>query len=173
MKILTIHGYGGVAENFACTSMRNLGFETVSPQIFYDDCTPEELLNQMKVKIRESDCKMVVGTSLGGFFALALGIEFNLPTFLVNPCLMPFLHLPRLGYKGDIHGFMRIFPTLADVNPDDAFAVIGGEDEIIDTHDFTKKIIPNHVIVPDGKHSGGTLNLPEHFRNELKRRGII
>lgn len=173
MNILTIHGYGGNAENFACTSMRSLGFDTVSPQIAYDDCAPEEFLNQMKDKIREYDCKMVVGTSLGGFFALALGIEFNLPTFLVNPCLMPFLHLPRLGYKGDIGGFMRIFSTFTNINPDNVFAVIGGEDEIIDTHDFTKKIIPNHVIVPDGKHSGGTLNLLEHFRNELERRGML
>lgn len=173
MKFLTIHGYMGSSENAAYGALHALRADTVSPQLDYDSGTPENILDNLRKILDENSCNMIAGTSLGGFFALALGIEFNLPTFLVNPCLMPFLHLPRLGYKGDIHGFMRIFSTFTDVNPDNAFAVIGGEDEIIDTHDFTKKIIPNHVIVPDGKHSGGTLNLPEHFRNELKRRGII
>lgn len=173
MNILTIHGYKGNAHNAVYSALHSLGVDTISPQFDYSKDSPEYVFAELRKILDENQVDMITGTSLGGFFALTLAIERDLPVMLTNPCLMPFLHLPRLGYKGDIGGFMRIFPTFTDVNPDNVFAVIGGEDEIIDTHDFTKKIIPNHVIVPDGKHSGGTLNLLEHFRNELERRGML
>ncbi len=173
MKILTIHGYMGSAENAAYGALRALGADTISPQLDYDSDTPENILEYLRKILNENPCDMIVGTSLGGFFTLALAIERNMPAMLVNPCLMPFLHLPRLDYKGDIGGFMRIFPLFTKIDKSRVYAVIGGKDEIIDAHDFTMNIIDRYDIVPKGLHSGSTLNLEYHFRKELERGGYI
>lgn len=173
MKILTIHGYMGSAENAAYGALRALGADTVSPQLDYDSDTPENILEYLRKILDENPCDMIVGTSLGGFFALALAIERNMPAMTANPCLMPFLHLPQLGYKGDIGGFMRIFPIFSEIDKSRVYAVIGGRDEIINTHDFTKNIISRYDIVSEGLHSGRTLNLEYYFRKELERGGYI
>lgn len=165
MKILNIHGYKGSAENSACLALKELGHDVISPQIDYDAESPEKILDNLrKVFIENKPC-YIVGTSLGGFFALLLSIEYDIPTILVNPCLMPFVTLTELDYSGDINGFIKLFGNFSEINQNNVCAIIGGNDEVISYHDFTKQLISNHTVIPDGKHSGATLPLKEYFSN--------
>ena len=83
--------------------------------------------------------------------------------------MLPFLHLQRLGYKNDdgVLEYIRLFSGLADVDGSLVSTIIGGQDELIDTHDFTRGIFQNerYIIVPEGKHSGSTMPLDEIFRD--------
>lgn len=168
MKILNIHGYKGSSENSACFALKELGFDVISPQIDYDAESPENILSSLSNVLSDSKPDVIVGTSLGGFFALVLAVEIDLPARLVNPCLMPFITLPELGYSGDICGYIGLFGSFAKINQNNICAILGGQDEVISYHDFTKRVIKNHVVYPEGKHSGATLPLKEFFGELIK-----
>lgn len=167
MKIFNLHGYHGSPQNAACGVLSEMGHDIVSPSVDYDSFKPEYIAQELSAMIMESQPDMIVGTSLGGFFALYLAIRHGLPVVLVNPCLMPFLHLPRLGYEGDIREFVEMFSSFTRIDQNSTRAVIGGCDEVIDTHDFTKKLIWNCTVVPEGMHSGATLDLRTFFESVI------
>lgn len=70
----------------------------VSPQNDYDAVSPREMVVKLKKLAADESIGLIVGTSLGGFYAAVLSAETGLPALLVNPCLMAFYHLPLLGY---------------------------------------------------------------------------
>lgn len=171
-KILNIHGYGGDPRNAACGALSALGCDIVSPAIDYDAQTPDAVMAGLRGAIAEDrDIGVIVGTSLGGFFAAVLAAETGLPVMLVNPALLPFLNLPRLGYNGDVRPFIRLFGAVAELGTDKVNCIVGGKDEVIDTHDFTEKLFGSGRvrIVPEGMHSGATLPLAEYFGEILKK----
>lgn len=172
MKILNIHGYKGSAENAACIVLKEQGHDVISPQIDYDTANPEKILEKLKNIFTENKPDYIVGTSLGGFFALLLSIESKIPAILVNPCLMPFITLPELDYGRDISGFIKLFGNFSQINQSNVCTIIGGNDEVISYHDFTKQLISNYTVVPEGKHSGSTLPLNEFFGKRLEN-GVI
>lgn len=181
MRVLNIHGYKGSAENTACCVLKNLGHEVISPQIDYDAKSPEKVLDDLREIFRENSPDYITGTSLGGFFSLLLSQEFkaekyeshlkkylpcNIPTVLISPCLCPFITLPQLDYMGDIKPFVELFGKIS-FGSRNVTAVIGGRDEVINYHDFTEKMI-RCFIVPEGKHSGATLNLDYWLKRLVK-----
>lgn len=172
MKILNIHGYMGSPENSACSVLRKMGCDVVSPQIDYDSMSPENILGMLSRQISGNSINYIVGTSLGGFFGLLLSGRFSIPAVLVNPCLMPFLTLSRMDFKGDIRSYARLFAETADTDISITSTIIGGNDDVIDYHDFTEKILGNErfCIIPDGKHSGATLPLESYFGSIFKDR---
>ena len=171
MKILNIHGYQGNAANSAYEALRKCNFDIISLQIDYDRTSPESVMQLLNSQFTNNFCNAVVGTSLGGFFAALISAKNECPCVLVNPCLMPFLHLPRIGYQNDdgVLEYIRLFSGLADVDGRNVSTIIGGQDELIDTHDFTQGIFQNerYIVVPDGKHSGSTMPLDDIFRDHI------
>lgn len=170
MQILNIHGYNGSPHNAAYAALNENSCQDITaPSIDYDAESPEIILEGMKGIIADKQIKMIVGTSLGGFFAAVLSAELNLPVILVNPCLMPFHHLPGLGFQGNIKQFIPLFGMLDKLKSENVSCIIGADDEIIDTHDFTERMLGNARFrsIPGGKHSGATLPLKTYFGEML------
>ena len=169
MNILNIHGYQGTPQNAACSALQALGCNVISPAIDYDSVSPQELLQTLRQTVREQKTGMLAGTSYGGFYAAVLSAELHLPVILVNPCLLPFLHLPRLGFQQDILPLIPLFGSLSGIDRNIVRCIIGADDEIIDTHDFTQNLLGSEHcrIVPGGKHSGATLPLEAYLREVL------
>ena len=172
MKVLNIHGYNGNAANAAYQALRECGFEIISMQIDYDRTSPEHLLQMLKSQFANNFCDAVVGTSLGGFYAALVSAKSECPCVLINPALMPFLTLPALGYNSDegMMEYIRLFSTLAETENSMVSTVIGSEDEVVDTHDFTRRLFQNErfIVVPGGKHSGATMPLADIFRDHIE-----
>lgn len=186
MKILNIHGYKGCAENSACIILKNLGHEVISPQIDYDAKSPNRIFYDLWKIFMENNPDYIIGTSLGGFFALLLSRKFkveryeshikkylscNIPTVLINPCLKPCVTLGGLGYemdKGKEMAFVRFSDMIEKTDCRYVTAVIGGQDEVISYHDYTMTVIKNSYVVPEGKHSGATLNLDYWLKRFIK-----
>ncbi|MDE6774831.1 MAG: hypothetical protein K2J37_00765 [Ruminococcus sp.] len=167
MKILNIHGYKGSVENSACLVLKEMGFDVISPQIDYDTESFENILDNLRKIFTENMPDYIVGTSLGGAFALLVSAENSVPVILVNPCLMPEITLPELGYNGYI-SLVNFFNDFS-ADPEKTYAIIGGQDEVINYHEnVTMKIIRNCTVIPDGKHSGATLPLKEFFGELIK-----
>lgn len=169
MKILNLHGYHGDPQNCAFTALKARGQTVFSPSLDYDSLSPETILGALRKLIMTERIDMLAGTSLGGFYAAVLAAESGLPVLLVNPCLMPFLHLPRLGFTGDIRPYITLFASVGKLNSDQVSCIVGGADEIIDTHDFAERLFGNERfrIVPEGKHAGATLHLEEYLEAVL------
>ena len=150
---INIHGYNGTPQNAAYAALQANGCtDIIAPAIDYDAETPDSILDKLRHIAADKNVSLIVGTSLGGFFAAVLSAELHLPVILVNPCLMPFLHLPRLGFQGDISPFIPLFGTLDRLDIGNVSCIVGGQDEVIDSHDFTQKLLGNarFRIVPAG-----------------------
>lgn len=170
MKILNIHGYHGNAENSAYYVLKDIGCNVISPALDYDSESPDKTLEKLFSIIQKNEPDAITGTSYGGFFAVLLSVRSKLPVILINPCLMPFIYLPRLGYKQDIKDFFPMFPMMSDIDINKVSTIVGSNDEIIDTHDFTGNLLYNErfIVFPEGRHSGSTLPLKEFFTDILK-----
>ena len=175
MKILNIHGYKGSAENAAFSALKALGQEVISPQTDYDRAEPKALLDGFIKTAKDSRAEMVAGTSYGGFFAALVSIGTGLPAVLVNPCFMAFYHLPLLGYRGDIAPLMEMFGRLTALDKSRVRCIIGGSDEVVTTHDFTRRFLGEEriTVVPGGLHSGATLGLDVYFERLMQDGGFI
>lgn len=171
MNILNIHGYKGNANNSAYEALLALGHSVVSPEIDYDAVSPDEVLDMLYGTAEKSGAEMLVGSSLGGFYAAVMSVRLGLPAVLINPCMMPFLHLPRLGFEGETRPFITLFGEFAAIDDTKITVIVGGNDEVIDTHDMTRNLLKNSrfEVVPNGGHSGSTLPLEKFFREVLGR----
>lgn len=169
MKILNIHGYKSSGRNSSYEALKAIGKDAVSLTIDYDALSPDEILEMLCREAEKSGAEVVIGSSLGGFFAALISVRLGLPAVLINPCLMPFLHLPRLGYEGDIRPFMHLFGELSGIDEKKVYTIVGGSDEVIDTHDMTRNLLRNthFEVVPNGGHSGSTLPLERFFSEVL------
>jgi len=169
MKILNIHGYKGCSENAAGKALKSLGYDVISPDFDYDKISPEETLSILENIIDKEHPEIITGTSYGGFFAAVICARKGIPVILVNPCLMPFLTLPRLGNICDVKEYIPLFAQLSEIKKINVSTIIGGNDEVVDTHDFTENLLYNErfVIYPEGKHSGATLPLKAFFSEIL------
>ena len=170
MKILNIHGYRGSSDNSAYHALLPLGAEIISPQIDYDKQSPDEILLFLNDLWQQNGCQAVVGTSLGGFYAALLSMKHHAKTVLINPCLLPFLLLPQLEESQNtlLFDYLRLFADIVKIDKNQIVAIIGEQDEVISTHDFTQNLLGKSrcILVPDGKHSGWTLPLRDIFKQQ-------
>ena len=168
MKILNIHGYRGSCENSSFAALSALGAEMISPQIDYDKQSPDEILLFLNNLWQKHNCQAIVGTSLGGFYAALLSIKHHAKTVLINPCLLPFLLLPQIEESQNtlLFDYLRLFADISKVDKNQILVIIGEQDEVISTHDFTQNLLGKSrcICVPNGKHSGWTLPLEQIFQ---------
>ena len=165
MNILNIHGYKGTAHNAAYSALCGLEENIVSPWIDYDDEPPAAVLDRLVDICSDGTTDLLVGTSLGGFFASVIAARTHIPLLLVNPCLQPQAVIPLCGYSGDLSFFEEISKELYDLDTERVRCIIGGRDEIIGDHRSTKELLGMEriIIVSDGLHSGATLDLEKYF----------
>lgn len=102
------------------------GCNVISPALDYDSEAPDKTLDKLSGIIQKNELDAIIGTSYGGFFAVLLSINSKLPVILVNPCLMPFIYLPRLGYKQDIKDFLPMFSMISELDINKVSVIIGG-----------------------------------------------
>lgn len=168
MTILNIHGYHSNPKNSAYTALHEIGCKNIiSPSIDYDNEEPGNIMGRLNMLRVEHKVDLVVGTSLGGFYASVLSTRHNLPVMLVNPCLMPFL-LDLLS-KFKTRPLVQLFGELAKIELANVSCIVGDADEVLGDHSFTEKLLGNSRFrrIEGGKHSGSTLPLTEYFLEML------
>ena len=72
---------------------------------------------------------MIVGTSLGGFYAAVLSARHELPAMLVNPCLTPFLLNILSDFK--TRPLVKLFGELAKIDSSTVSCIVGDDDEVL------------------------------------------
>jgi uncharacterized protein len=107
-RVIYLHGFNSSpasqkARQFSeyCQSR---GIEAVVPQLSHD---PEQALQTIEACIETSGGlpALLVGSSLGGYYATALAERYRLKAALINPAVAPFLHLGAefLGWQRNLY----------------------------------------------------------------------
>lgn len=126
-------------------------------------CPPGHIFASFESAIRAQGSELLVGTSMGGFFAAWLGAELNIPFVALNPAVAPAQSLRKYIGEGDTH-----FGTRYSLNAEtvDAYAnlpfrtdgrgcvALDMGDEVIDPH-HTLNCIGDALpvlIYPGGSH---------------------
>ena len=85
MKILFLHGLESNNRSSKVTYMRSQGHEVLAPSLNYY-ANPKLYLKILK-RMLDFKPKLIVGSSMGGYFALHLGTHFSTNILLLNPAL--------------------------------------------------------------------------------------
>ncbi|MDX1295543.1 MAG: YqiA/YcfP family alpha/beta fold hydrolase [Sulfurimonadaceae bacterium] len=95
--MLYIHGFGSCGDSNKTRLLKShFGEENVlAPDV---PVAPEEAMEFLGKLIQENDITMLIGSSLGGFYATALSNQFSIDAVLINPSCHPYRTLaPYIG----------------------------------------------------------------------------
>jgi predicted esterase YcpF (UPF0227 family) len=135
--VIYIHGEGSSGNTETAANLRNIladGYTVISPT--YDCSAPLEAAEQLKALYAEhaSTQPVIVGTSLGGFFANYLARVCNARAVIVNPSLTPSKSLQKYGETVEtLAGYQRLEALeLVQTNLPPRVVVIGMKDDVVD-----------------------------------------
>ena len=99
-RILYIHGFASCGDSTKTRLLKQyFGSEKVlSPDV---PVVPDEALAFLKGVIEENAIRLLVGSSLGGFYATKLAAEYGIDAVLINPSVHPYRTLA--AYVGTNH----------------------------------------------------------------------
>lgn len=175
--ILNIHGFNSSGDNRNYNFLKNeyKNREIISPTFNYTEENPYNILNSLRNIIilnreKNTPINLVVGSSIGGFFAYCLCAMYDVKTILINPSLMPFINLTT-KYDVSEHickNYIEIFNEY--VYTIDSFnyeIIISDNDEIIDHNIITKSVIgkSKKVFMVSGSHK---MELTDEVKNTIK-----
>jgi predicted esterase YcpF (UPF0227 family) len=78
--------------------MRSKGFDVVAPSMDY--ATNEDLFSQTLEKVLEFQPHLIVGSSMGGYFASHIGTHYSTTLLLLNPALISRSFEPKIVTDG-------------------------------------------------------------------------
>ena len=102
MKILYLHGLGSSGQSSTVQGLRATGLDVVAPDYKPQHFT--ESLKQLASLVEAEQPDILVGTSMGGYYALKLYERYGLRTLIVNACFDPatllqhYLQAPAMDY---------------------------------------------------------------------------
>lgn len=166
MKVLNLHGYGSQPENGMYHALVRYGVsEFMLPMIDYSREAPAEIFNRLLLLCQQDNPDVLTGCSMGGFFAALLSSVTGKRAVLVNPCVTPHIILPRLGTRDRAFArqYLQLGAHLTGLR--NAYALLGGKDDLLDTHDFVQFLLPegHSIVLPEGGHPSSTMPLDEVF----------
>lgn len=170
MKILNLHGFMGKADNRTYAALCELmpKENIVSPKLDYMHTPPDELFCRLSDIILVEGIDIIIGQSLGGFYALPLAMKHGIPCILTNPCLLPAetevivnseLNCDILDEYKDMSK-LRYFGK--------AFILISDNDAIIPENFVICKDISPNIKRVNGTHSN-IIGLKDELSELLKR----
>ena len=84
-KILYIYGYGSSPESSTCKWLKNNLPNVIVYSFEYAQSDPENSIPYLCSLVEELDIDVVIGSSLGGWYAMHVASICSLPSILINP----------------------------------------------------------------------------------------
>ena len=93
--ILYIHGFASCGDSNKTRLLKTHFKDILSPDVPVD---PDEAISFLQKMIVDNEVSLIIGSSLGGYYAAYLAEKFQIKTVLLNPSTQPFLTLaPYVG----------------------------------------------------------------------------
>jgi len=133
MKILYLHGLESSVGGPKVEYLEMLGHEVHAPDMCWD--VGGNFVSIADHCAYEDDVDLIIGSSMGGYFAYELGKMFNIPVLLLNPALHSRSIEPKV---------INIFGPWVDEDPL-IFLGVGANDDVID-YETTLDYLDEHGI---------------------------
>lgn len=87
MTILYIHGYGSTGNATKGQLLRRMmpDHRVISPTFDYDNSTPWQIQEQIRMAVESEKVKMIVGSSFGGYHTICSTVFFHGIVWAINP----------------------------------------------------------------------------------------
>jgi predicted esterase YcpF (UPF0227 family) len=93
--ILYLHGFASCGDSNKTRLLKEHYEDVLSPDIPVD---PDEAISFLQKLIVDNEVSLMIGSSLGGFYAAYFAEKFQIKTVLLNPSTQPFITLaPYVG----------------------------------------------------------------------------
>jgi predicted esterase YcpF (UPF0227 family) len=94
-NIIYIHGFASSGNSDKAVMLRKEfpKDNVISPTL---SANPKQAIAQLHSLIMKSEPVLVIGTSLGGFYATYIACVYDVPAFIINPSLTPYIDIKRI-----------------------------------------------------------------------------
>lgn len=173
-----IHGFSGSGEGAKAKAFRkhykSSAKSFIAPSLSY---IPELAIMTLEEIIENSTEEItLIGSSLGGFYAIYLANKYNLKAVLLNPSIFPYKTL--LQYKGDAINFydnttfkwtqehidMLHSYNVKDVKEENFMLLVQMGDELLNPTDAIDKFKKATTSIEEGGNHSFT-HIEKHFKN--------
>ncbi len=145
MKYFYFHGYGSSPDAKKCQVLKNIFGEgnVVAPD--FNKNSIKELHGYLSYLIRavkSEENPLIIGSSLGGLYALYVSARANAKCILLNPCLAPQLVVPKITTDIDVEQMLFVqklsMEAYGGYNPENVRVWVTKSDKLIDHKTLTK-----------------------------------
>ena len=154
MKILYFHGFESSLPSSKANWMGEQGHTVVSHPMNY------EYENSFEIALKFTkffNPDMIVGSSMGGYFAFRIGTHISTKLVLLNPALAK----RTRDYNYPINGEFK--PKI--------WALLGKNDEVVDPRNTTKKLKELNAIITIEDH--GHRTPLDAFKDFINKHGLL
>lgn len=169
MKILYIHGFNSAGYGDKINYLKKAfgPRNVIAPTLDYDPVEAVSQLEFLTEAIKDKDKLYLVGTSLGGFYALYLSSKFKVPAVLINPSIDPHRSLerqvgPQKNFKTDeeyiftqenLESLKNFYVKELEPIKNLVYVYLDEEDELLNSNQTAKYFEGFHVVMyPGGNH---------------------
>jgi hypothetical protein len=158
IKILFLHGLESNNQSSKVACMEGHGYKVDAPEMNYLD--NPFLYAQTLEAVLDSKPDLIVGSSMGGYFAFHLGTHFKTNLLLLNPAL------PNRTFEPTIFQDGKERSTI--------WALIGKNDSIVDAIKNAQILTENGATISYGNHSHRTpLDVFDSFFIEVIKKIVL
>ena len=97
-KVVYLHGLESKQNCLKVHYLRDIGFEVLNPKMDYKD---PNCFDETQELIENFNPDLIIGSSMGGYFAWFMGKYFETPVLLLNPALHSRNFEPNIDILGD------------------------------------------------------------------------
>lgn len=139
-RIFFIHGLESSNKSSKVDLMQSKGFDVVAPSMDYT--TNDSLFSQTLEKVKAFQPHLIVGSSMGGYFASHIGTHYSTTLLLLNPALISRTFQPKILPDGKVKS--------------DIWALLGEYDDLISPIQNFEILQNMGATIRKGKHGHRT-----------------
>lgn len=175
--IIYIHGFGSSGHGGKASLFREYFEEEVfAPSLSYVPSLAIDTLEQIIEILIEKDEKIgLVGSSLGGYYAIYLANKYDLKAILINPAIYPYKTLDKLGMAVNYFDSSSFEVTKEHLNQlkdievntltdqKNFMTLLQTEDEVLDYNEAVEKLPESELVIEEGGNHSFE-NIESYFR---------
>ena len=175
--IIYIHGFGSSGHGGKASIFREyFEEEIIAPSLSYVPSLAIDTLEQLiEMLLDKEETVALVGSSLGGYYAIYLATKYNLKAVLINPAIYPYNTLDKIGMAMNYYDGTSFEVTAEHIqalkglevqeipNQENFITLLQTEDEVLDYNDAVEKLPNSELVIEEGGNHSFE-NIESYFR---------
>ncbi len=175
--ILYIHGFGSSGQGGKATLFREyFEDEVIIPSLSYVPSLAIDTLEQIiEMLLSKDETVGLVGSSLGGYYAIYLANKYDLKAVLINPAIYPYKTLDKVGMAMNYFDGSNFEVTSEHLknlksyevefvkNEENFLTLLQTDDEVLDYNEAVEKLPNSDLVIEEGGNHSFE-NIESYFR---------